>query len=570
MPFDPYNAEDMQRLRRVIREQRQKFAPYRENRKVLLDAINDPCHRSYEVDSLDRKPHNPLDKFVRIVTRGVVDQNPSLRIVRSKRPRVSGMLRSQLVDWARDVDMADVLQDMFIEGLLRWGTCYTGYETPDSGYGMNPFVRVLDFDDYFIDTRGNDEDNIDFEGHCWARRLYEIQRDASYDQNVVDRLSEGVKTRYRNETTTLYPWIDLRCVWLPEENVELTITDDENNIVLEPLRVRPYVGPPPGPYLRLSLGDVRGTMVPVSRMSMLYDLHEFVVRAYRQVYTQADRAMEGYAYDKNSEKDAEKHRTLIDGEYVGMDNPKGIEKITKGGVNPQTLAAAIHADDLFDTDAGNLKLVGGLGPSAETLGQERGLGVGVQAMIDDMRTRMNKLAKRLYEVAGWYILRDPLRLNRRVEDGGDPNTEGGVMWTTGNGNTVRSTWTPEIAAGMNPDEQEMEIIPGSMVSRSAEGQLQFLVQSVQAVASMMALPGNEQEVFHHRRFKELMAEYGNAPELNELFGEAPNAESVVPGVEAAGQFARPPARSSGGNGQPKQSKMVERMIFSGGAQTQPA
>jgi hypothetical protein len=94
--------------------------------------------------------------------------------------------------------------------------------------------------------------------------------------------------------------------------------------------------------------------------------------------------------------------------------------------------------------------------------------------------------------------------------------------------------------------------------------LAFLNQSVQRIAAMMVLPGSEQEVFHHRRYKELEAELGNAPEINELFGEAPNAESVVPGTEAAGQFNQQRGQGpQGGGGQP-QDRMVEKMIYSGG------
>ena len=550
MTFDPTNTEDLTRLRRVIDEQRMRFRPYYDNRKVLLDALNDPCHKTEEVDTIDRRPHNPLDKMVRILTRGVVDQEPTLRIVKSRNARATGMLKEQLVSWAKQARMAEVLQNVFQEALLRWGIIYTGYETPEAGYGMIPFAQVLDFDDYFIDTRGNDEHDVDFEGHCWARRLDHIQSDQTNDQNVVDRLAESAKKKYRNKVTTLYTWVDLRCVWLPQEGVELTLVDEMNGSILEPLRVKKYVGPPPGPYVRLSLGNVRGNMVPVSRMSMLYDLHEFISRAYRNVYEQADESNEFYAYAGESERDAEKHRTARRFEYVRFDNPAGVVKQKKGGVDPGTLGTAIHADDLFDSDAGNLKLIGGLGPSAPTLGQERGLGIGVQGMIDDMKSRVGKTATRLYETAAWYITHDPLR-NEQVE------------WTTPNGNRVQSDWTPETGASIDHDESFMEIIPGSMVSRSAEGQLQFLIQSMQVIASSMALPGEEPPVFRHRRFRELVAELGNAPEIAELFGEATDVSSVVPGVEQAAQFNRQPGRQSGG-GQPQQNRMAERMIFSGG------
>jgi hypothetical protein len=314
-----------------------------------------------------------------------------------------------------------------------------------------------------------------------------------------------------------------------------------------------YQGPPWGPYLRMDLGKIRSCMIPVSRASMLYDLHEFVARTYRHVFVQADREVEGYAYSGESEKDAEKHRRLQQDEYVKFENPNSITKIKKGGVNPSTLATAIHASDKFSERAGNLKLVGGLGPSAPTARQEAGLGVGVQQMIDFARMRMHDLTRKIYATAAWYMRIDTLH-------------EEMVEWTTPNGNTVTSAWTPDMASGLDPNDPDMDIIPGSLVSRSAEQQLAFLNQSVQRIAAMMVLPGSEQEVFHHRRYKELEAELGNAPEINELFGEAPNAESVVPGTEAAGQFNQQGGQRPQGGIQPQQDKMVEKMIYSGAPQ----
>ncbi len=563
--FDPSSIEDMTRLRRAIREQRERFKPYYENRKVLQEALSDPVHRSVHVDTLDRKPHNALDKALRIITRSVVDQNPTLRVVRTKQPRTAGMLKAQLDVWGRQIGMADVLQGMFQEAWLRWGIAYTGYETPDIGRGMAPFVHVLDFDDYFIDDRGNDETDIDFEGHYWSVRIFELENNESYNQEAVAKLRQSAKTRYRNQVSTIYDWVDVRTVWLPHEGIEVTITDDDNNSIPEPLRVRPYIGPPPGPYVRLSFGNVRGNMIPVSRASMLYDLHEFIMRAYRQVYKQADRSLEFFAYSGEAEKDAEKHRVAQDGEYVNMENPAGVQRVKKGGVDPQTLAAAIHADDLFDSDAGNLKLMGGLGPSAETLGQERGLGAGVQAMIDDFRQKMNKLAKRLYEVGAWYILNDPF--NGRSEEFPN-NAKRMVEWVTSNGNTVSSEWSPDSAFQLDPSDPDMEIVPGSMVSRSAEGQLQALIQSFQVIAGAMALPGAKPGIFDLEYFTKLIAEYSNQPEIEKLFTTATDSSSVAPGAEGATQFGQQKGSATppqGAGGQPQQNKLAERLIFSGGA-----
>jgi hypothetical protein len=550
MAFDSESPEDLSRLRRAIRECRQHLQPYYDNRKVLIKALSDPCHRKEEVDSLDRKPDNPLDRMLRILTRGVVDQNPTLRIVRSRRPRAAGMLKSMLQAWGRRNGMAHRLQDVFQETILRWGIVVTGYETPSSGPGKEPYADVLDFDDYFIDGPGSDDRDIDFEGHCYRRRLDEIEAEPSYDRSAVAKLKDMSPSTRRDGHFRLYDWVDLKNVWMPQEGLELVIADYDGRFMeTPPLRIRQYSGPPPGPYLRMDFGRLRGSRIPVSRASMLYDRHEFIIRARRQNYVQADRSLEYFGYTGESEKDAEKHRTAMDGEWIRFDSLQGTERFRKGGVDTGTMAAAIHADELFDRDAGNLNLAGGLGPSAPTARQEQGLGFGVQQMIDDMKLKTNDLAKRIYETAAWYMVRDPLRFEE-------------AEFTTDSGNTYVSQWTPEIGLGFDPGDPEMEIVPGSMVSRSAEAQLKYLVESVRAIASMMVLPGEQPEVFRHGRFKELLAEYGNAPELDELFGEAPDRASVVPGVKEAGLFAKAGGRSAGGGGRSSPDKMAEKLIFS--------
>jgi len=555
--FNPYDPQSITRLRSSIESSEQALDKYRKNRKVLLDALYDPCHQEDCVDTDKRMPINELDSMFNILTRGVVDQNPTLRIVKTKRPRMAGMMKSRLERWSESVHLAQTLQGVFQECLLRWGIVYMGYEVGDNG--VTPYADVLDFDDYFIDMAGSDENDIDFEGHRSCRRLHELIDNPAYpDQEAIKKLKSYTTRRGQgNQQRTLYDRVDLIHTWLPREGVIVTLAD-KNYGVDEPLRVMAFKGPPWGPYLRMDLGKSRSCMVPVSRASMMYDNHEFVARTYRHVFVQADREIEAYAYSGEMEKDAEKHRRLQQDEYVKMENPNGVVKIKKGGVNPSTLATAIHASALFSERAGNLKLIGGLGPSAPTARQEAGLGVGVQQMIDFAKMRMHALTRKIYATAAWYMRIDDLH-------------EEVVDWTTPNGNTVTSAWTPDLASGLDPGDPDMDIIPGSLVSRSAEQQLGFLNQAIQSIAAMMALPGAKQQVFNLGEYKELLADLGNAPEINDLFGEAADAESVVPGVEQAAQFAQrrqggPPSGVTPDQG----NKMMERLIYSGGQASEPA
>ena len=86
---------------------------------------------------------------------------------------------------------------------------------------------------------------------------------------------------------------------------------------------------------------------------------------------------------------------------------------------------------------------------------------------------------------------------------------------------------------------------------------------------MMVLPGAQPVVFNLPYFRQLVAEYGAAPEIDRLFGEAPDQASVVPGVESAGQLAPSKSQQNGRAAPTDQgNRMMERLIFSGAQQSE--
>ena len=563
--FDPKNLEDLSRLRRSIKSSMKKLDKYDDNRKLLQDSLHDPCHQAEPVETEKRSPVNSLDDAVTILTRGVVDQNPTLRIVRTKRPNMAGMLKTKLEKWAAQVDLSGTLQGAYHECLMRWGIVFMGYDMDERGVVI-PFAKTLDFDDYFIDMVGSDEDDIDFEGHRYCVRYDELlDPSTGYIQENVEKIGRYKSSRRKGGYVqdALYDRVELIYVYLPKDRLVLVLPH-ENCGVTEPIHIVDYQGPPWGPYLRLDLGKVRGAMVPTSRLSMWYDTHEFELRAYRHVFSQADRQLQAWGYSGENKKDADKHRTLADDEYVGFEGGKdAVWPINKGGVNTQTLAAAIHASNKFNERAGNIKLAGGLAATAPTARQEAGLGVGVTQMIADSRNRMQKLTKRIYETAAWYFLRDrELRADPEI-----------VEWQAPSGLKYPSKWQPWLWDDVDPGDPEMEIIPGSMVSRTAEAQLAFLTQQTQNIGGLMVLPGSEPQVFNLSLYKRLVSEYGNAPEIDQLFSSVPDASQVVPGVESAASVAQRPQSAPGGvkAATDGADRMMERMIFSGGQQAaQPA
>lgn len=563
MAFDPFNPDDISKLRKSVSSAEEKLKKYRENRKMLQDALHDPVHQSAEIETEDREPVNSLDDAVTILTRGVVDQNPTLRIVRTKRPRMAGMLKTKLQKWMDRVNLAATLQGAYHECLMRWAIVYTGYEIKNDA--VDPFAETLDFDDFFIDMSGSDERDIDFEGHNYCKRLHEILESDEYIPEAVEKLAQYKSRRRRDghSQLALYDRVDLQNVYLPKEGILLTLAH-KNCGVDEPLRVVRYQGPATGCYLKMNLGKVRGAMVPISRLSMWYDTADFEARCYRHAFQQADRQIQAWGFQGEHKADADKHRMLADDEYVGFEGGKdSVWPINKGGVNPTTLATAIHASNKFNERAGNIKLAGGLAATAPTARQEAGLGLGVSQMIADSRNRMAILTKQILDTAAHYMLMD--RIPRPADR---PEV---VEWETPSGDRYPSEWNPAMLEGIEPGDPEMEIVPGSMVSRTAEEQLAFLVGATQTIGSMMVLPGAKPAAFDLRYFQRLYSEYGNAPEIDHLFVEVPDQESMVPGVESAGQIAPRPQSSPGGvKADTGGDRLMERMIYSGGAQQQTA
>jgi hypothetical protein len=553
--FDPFNPEQIARLRRAIKQSEAKLDPYDSNRKLLQETLYDPVHENEEVDSEDREPVNTLDQAVTILTRAVVDQNPTLRIVRTRHPRMAGMLKAQLHHWADETNLAATLQGAYQEALLRWGIVFNGYDVAADGSRV-PFAVCLDFDDYFIDMSGNDETDIDFEGHQYSVRYEELLDAEKYYPEQVAKLKNYKEGRRKagDSPIGLYDRVELRNVYLPREGISLVLAHEHCG-VQEPIRVIQQEWP--NPYIRLDLGKVRGSMVPVSRLSMAYDLANFEMRTYRHVLVQADAQLEAYGYTGEMEKDADKHRTLRHGEYSKFDGGQNsVWPISKGGVNTQTLATGIHASSRLNEDLGNIRLVGGLGASTPTARQEAQLGAGVTQMITDSRQRVQRMTRKIYEAAGSVFLNDT-----------QPKL---VEWKNDRGETHTSQWSPETAATLAPGDPDMEIVPGSMVSRTGEEQLASLSQAVERIARTFALPGEQPPVFNHTVYRELEAEYGNRPELDRLFGVATNPDAVVPGVESAGQFGANQGRPPNGGAAPPNpnDRMMERMIYSGQQQQQ--
>lgn len=552
MNFDPTNPNDISRLNGAIDESVVALDKYQKNYNQLREALGDPCH----VDKPrveQRVVVSKLDEFFTILTRACVSRNPTLRIGRTQYPRIAGMLRSQVEGWGFRNDFAAQLRNGFHESLLRW--CIGYMSASASGDGIEPNLNVLDFEDYFIDMRQADEWNIDFEGHEYDLFKDELRDTSMYDQEAVNAMGEG-KRPDNGFRRPLYDRVRVRCCWLPRHRLILTLPVSGGN---KALRIQEYKGPPPGPYIRMSLTKRRGTIIPTSRASFLFDLHDFCAVTQRQVFLQADQFCEFFMGDAQFEQAMEIHRTAEYGHYYPVDNPDAVKRIVKGGVNQGTLLASMQASDMFNERAGNLRLLAGQSTGEPTARQANQIGFGVDAMVRDARQALNKFAKQVYEQVAWYILNDDIAPMRKVE------------WTDSAGVTAPSWWIPGVGGQLPKGDPEMEIIPDSMIDRSSEEQANALLMSIRDISQLMAVPGNKPVFLDHQAVVDELKELKNQPQLAKMFGQAPDKESLVPGHDTVGTIGQ------GGGGAPQGGysspnpgdRMKEKLMFQA-TQPQPA
>ena len=141
--FDPTNPNDIARLNTAIDDSITGLESYRKNYNHLRKVLGDPCHTG-KPKVENRQVVSKLDEFFTIMTRAVVSRNPSLRIGRTKFPRIAGMTKSQVEAWGQRNDMASMLRDGFHEGLLRWCIGYMSAVPTEQGVEHRQLVAGPD------------------------------------------------------------------------------------------------------------------------------------------------------------------------------------------------------------------------------------------------------------------------------------------------------------------------------------------------------------------------------------------------------------------------------------------
>lgn len=545
---DQVSNEELKRLRAAIKNSRFKLQPFRKKRLSLIKEF--VGHNYSQEGSADRVPVNLLDLAISIYLQNLSAKSPKVMAVtqhQELKPQAL-LLEMAINHLLPKIRFSETLRRVVTDGLFSWGIVKIGLDgghdsqdmqgfTHDSG---QPFVDVIDLDDWFYDVNAKRWDQIAFCGNRYRVPLDYAQESPLYDEKIRkqlkatheyvndeegDRRIETLSAGVSGDREVFTKMVELYDVWLPRKNLVLTFSVDQQD--LPALRTVPWKGPEGGPYVTLGYGEVPGNIFPKAPAMNWLDLHELYNIVFRKLGRQAERQKTITGILDGGEKDGERIIKSNDGDMVKMDRPDAAREFKWGGPDQTTLAFAQMVETIFSRNAGNLDTLGGLSPQAGTLGQEELLSQGSSKNIQDLQQRTVEFTKAVINHIAFYLWHDPL-------------IELPLTYQHPAGVAIPMKFS---AADRKGDfwQYDIQIDPYSMQEQTPGAKLAALNQ----VMSQMVMPLEQQiaqagGTIDFQLLMETVSKYSNMPELNQILKfQAPPQTPQQPQMSQAPQKGQP-------------------------------
>jgi hypothetical protein len=257
-----------------------------------------------------------------------------------------------------------------------------GDVTADPGM---PFASNVALDDFFFDTSAKKWSECRYAGDIYRMPIDTLQNSGLYSGDALDDLaadSSHSSGEFLKELSMgsepinneIEPMVDVCDVWLPREGVIRTyIIESRSTLKLKEGHIAEveWDGKELGPYHLLHFDEVSENIMPCSTAADLQPLERLINNLYRKNARKASRQKDTPIYSPSGEQTARKLRNASDGEWISVTDPRDVNVIKHGGIDGNLHGFMLNSMELFDRMAGNLQAMLGLGPSSDTVGQER-------------------------------------------------------------------------------------------------------------------------------------------------------------------------------------------------------
>lgn len=542
MAWDVGNQIDRERLHKAIKSSRDAIRPFCQSRTEMIRDYVGSWYATRGARFLTYV--NKLNTTATVFSTALAFNNPQVDID-SPHAELWPFCRDYEVNLNRlmvNIDLkttvqAAVLDAFFLMGIVKVHMADAGEVQIEDNVWIDPgkpWVSRISPDDVILDMAVKDIREMRYCGHKYRMPYWKLTERDDFDQEVVDRVTPSSK--YGSEEGSeraqeiaaglgvdddeLEPMVWLEDVYL--SRTRKLVTFSAENTDLPALKVVDGEPDCRGPYKILGLGLVPDNIIPTTPAHHLKALHDLSNRLYRKLSGQASRQKNTFAFPPGGEDDAERHKASKDGEYWMCREPKSVAGVNTPGVDGNTHAFFLAAQEIYNVQSGNERAVGGLGTEADTLGQEEIVQANVGGRIVQMRDRVICWVAEIAREVGGLMFDDEyleIESSREVE-----NT----------GYRLDTSWRPGLREGLK-NHYEFSVEPRSMGYRPAREKLARMMQFIQQVGTVWPLV--QAGVLDIQELTSLAAEYENLPDLKRIFKYM--APEMLGGAGGAHQATKP-------------------------------
>ena len=517
---------DIKKLHESIQSSNQKLEVARKER---LAAVKQFVGSHYgERGSKKKVPVNMLEMAVSIYLRLLAARAPKC-IVSTDISSLKGFAADfeiVLNQLPKEIGLRNTLRRAVVEAMFSMGIVKVGIggTNESRNIGDEPFVSVVQIDDYFCDTSARSWEEVQYEGNDYWLPVEQVK--SLYGKDVTPEDYNGTNDIGHEQANTitggesqnvLFPRVRLRDVYVYSSNRLITYIPGTDTV----LRDVPWDGPEGSPYIRLGFTEVPGNLMPLPPVAVWQDLHDLSNTLFRKLSHQAVSHKRVAVFQSGSDDDILNFKKASDGD--GIRSAARSEMLETGGVDQPTLAYFLSVWDRYNMICGNLDALGGLSPQADTAAQEKLVSEAASARLKDMGDSVIEFAKQIFLRLAWYVWTDPVRERKYVK-----------VFDEKHGISLDKEWTPETRDGDFID-YNFDINVFSMQDDGPATRIQklmtFFERLVLPLQPMLEAQGLGIDM---KALVDYVARNSNLPELSDM---------VVP-LNAPPQDSRPPAGGS--------------------------
>ena len=455
---DPYRGRRMSWLTDAVASSYDAMRRFRMLNRSLVEAYAGPAY----ID-LDRAPRY-LQKLA-----DAVDAYQTLLIGGSPRVMIDTHLKeldpfatayqASLNQLGTEIHLRETIEQWVVDACLLLGVVKV--HIADSGNAMFadglsidpgvPNASNVSLDDWVVDMTAKNYRAAKFAGDKYRIPYAEFQRGIDlgvYDETVAKdvqpssrrgSVDDSVASRVRSGETVdpdeLEPMVDLCDVWVQRDGKIYTFavrdgSGDRLSLDPRPLATMDWRDAESGPYLLLGFRRVPDAIFPKSPAVHLYDLSTLIDNIMSLTARQAKRQKTLTVHPPGSEVEAGRVRTAPDGAMICASDPSAVKPYVVPGADPGSVNYLLQLQQFFDTGAGNLTALMGLGVQSGTVGQETLIHQAGNRKVAWMQDRVVTATSRLYRSLGFLLWHDEFKeITTRLPIPGAESYTATIQWT---------------------------------------------------------------------------------------------------------------------------------------------